>query len=143
VVLPGSVLVVEGAGLEAAVEDADEPVGELAQGGVVADVPAAQRVVIGAGARGGAERGEGLQVQRGTKAAVGGPAGQDHGFLAGRPGDRALPGVVLAAPGVSEPAGVVAELAENAGGQDDPETRLAEIDISGRVPAKMPVTTAA
>ena len=32
-------------------EDADEPVGELAQGGVVADVPAAQRVVVGPGAR--------------------------------------------------------------------------------------------
>jgi hypothetical protein len=51
VVLPGGVLVVEAAGLEAAVEDADEPVGELAQGCVVADVPAAQRVVVGRGTR--------------------------------------------------------------------------------------------
>jgi hypothetical protein len=35
-VAPGGVVVVEGAGLEAAVEDADEPVGETPQGVVVA-----------------------------------------------------------------------------------------------------------
>jgi hypothetical protein len=34
-VAPGDVFVVEGAGFEAAVEDADEPVGDLAQGRVV------------------------------------------------------------------------------------------------------------
>ena len=61
VVRPGGGLVVEGAGLEAAVQDADEPVGELAQGGVVAGAPAARRVVVGAGAGRGAQRGEGLQ----------------------------------------------------------------------------------
>jgi hypothetical protein len=44
---------------------------------------------------------------------------------------------VLAAAGVSEPLRVVAGLAEDAGGQDDSETRLAEVDISGRVTAKM------
>ena len=50
VVGPGGVLVVEGAGLEAAVQDADEAVGELAQRGLVADVAGAQGVVVGAGA---------------------------------------------------------------------------------------------
>src|SRR5664279_2586315 len=46
-VLPGGVLVVLGAGLEAAVQDADEPVRELPQRGVVADLPGPERVVIG------------------------------------------------------------------------------------------------
>src|SRR5664279_2325674 len=46
-VLPGGVLVVLGAGLEAAVQDADEPVRELPQRGVVADLPGPERVVMG------------------------------------------------------------------------------------------------
>jgi hypothetical protein len=50
VVGPGGVLVVEGAGFEAAAEDADEPVGQLAEGGVVALAAAAELVVVGAGA---------------------------------------------------------------------------------------------
>ena len=50
-VRPGAVFVVDSSGFEAAVEDADEAVGELAQGGVVADVTGAHRVVVGAGAR--------------------------------------------------------------------------------------------
>jgi hypothetical protein len=40
VVGPGGVFVVGGAGLEAAVQDADEAVAELAQRGVVADTAA-------------------------------------------------------------------------------------------------------
>ena len=48
-VVPGGVLVVEGAGFEAAVEDADEAVGQLAQGGVVALAAGAELVVVGAG----------------------------------------------------------------------------------------------
>jgi len=47
VVLPGDVLVVDGAGLEAAVQDADESVRELPQGCVMADVAGAERVVVG------------------------------------------------------------------------------------------------
>jgi len=45
---PGGCLVVEGAGFEAAVEDAGEPVGELAEGGVVAGAAGALMVVAGA-----------------------------------------------------------------------------------------------
>src|SRR5664279_5133444 len=80
VVLPGGVFVVIGACLEAALQDADEPVRELPQRGVVTDLP-------------------------GT--------------------------------GAGEPLLVVAELTERAGRQDHTEARLAEIDISVRVPAKM------
>src|SRR5260370_7142010 len=47
---PGGCLVVGGAGLEAAVEDADEAVGELAEGGVVLGAAVAFGVVEGAGA---------------------------------------------------------------------------------------------
>ena len=49
-VCPGGVLVVEGPGFEAAVQDADEAVGELAEGGVVADVAGAQLPVVDGGA---------------------------------------------------------------------------------------------
>jgi hypothetical protein len=47
VLRPGGRLVVEGAGLEAAVQDAGEPVGELAQGGVVPGAAGALEVVVG------------------------------------------------------------------------------------------------
>jgi hypothetical protein len=50
VVGPGDDLVVESAGLEAAVQDPDEPVAELTQRGVVAGAPSAEGVVVGAGA---------------------------------------------------------------------------------------------
>jgi hypothetical protein len=49
-VAPGGVFVVEGAGFEAAVEDADEAVGESSQGVVVAVSAGALLVVEGAGA---------------------------------------------------------------------------------------------
>jgi hypothetical protein len=49
VVAPGGVFVVDGAGLQAAVEDADEAVAELAEGGLVTDAARAQRLVVGAG----------------------------------------------------------------------------------------------
>ena len=46
-VLPGDVFVVLGAGLEAAVQDADEPVRQLAERRVVTDLPGSESVVIG------------------------------------------------------------------------------------------------
>jgi hypothetical protein len=49
VVFLGGVLVVDGAGLEAAVEDADEAIGELAECGVVVGAPASELVVVGPG----------------------------------------------------------------------------------------------
>jgi hypothetical protein len=49
VVGPGGVLVVGLVGLEAAMQDADQAVAELAQGGVVAGPAGAQAVVVGAG----------------------------------------------------------------------------------------------
>ena len=49
VMCPGGGLVVVGAGLEAAVQDADQSVPELAQRGVVTDPAGTQGVVVGAG----------------------------------------------------------------------------------------------
>ena len=46
VVAPGGVLAVAGSRFEAAVQDADEAVGELAQRGLVADVAVAQLLVV-------------------------------------------------------------------------------------------------
>ena len=50
VVRPGGCLVIEGAGFEAAVEDADEPVGQPAEGVVVPVPGGALLVVVGTGA---------------------------------------------------------------------------------------------
>src|SRR5947208_16881624 len=47
---PSSGFVVGGVGFEAAVEDADEAVAELAEGGLVADAAGAQGLVVAAGA---------------------------------------------------------------------------------------------
>ena len=49
--VPGRVFVVFRAGFEAAVQNADEPVRELPQRGVVAYLPCAERVVVGPRAR--------------------------------------------------------------------------------------------
>jgi hypothetical protein len=49
-VCPGDAFVVAAIGLEAAVQDADEPVADLAQGRVVADPAGAESVVVVAGA---------------------------------------------------------------------------------------------
>src|SRR6478609_8084102 len=72
-----------------------------------------------------------------AEASVGGIPGQHDGLLARRSGDRALPRVVLPRPRVGESFLVVTELAEGAAAQDLSEARLAEIDVSGRVPTKM------
>ncbi len=48
-VCPGDGFVVGGAGLQAAVQDADEAVAELAQRGLVSDLPVSHRVVVGPG----------------------------------------------------------------------------------------------
>src|SRR5205807_969238 len=50
VVCPGGGLVVEAAGLEAAMQDADQPVAELTQGGVMAGTAGAELVVVDPGA---------------------------------------------------------------------------------------------
>ena len=76
-------------------------------------------------------------MQGGAKAPVGRVAGQDDALLARGAGDRALPGVVLARTRGREPALVVAELAEGARGEDDSVARLAEVNVSSRVTAKM------
>jgi hypothetical protein len=60
---PASVFVVEGAGFEASVEDADEAAGESSRGVVAAVSGGTLLVVEGVGARGGAQCGEGLGVE--------------------------------------------------------------------------------
>jgi hypothetical protein len=53
---PRGRFVVARTGFEAAVQDADEPVGELAQGGVVFGVTGFELVIVGTGAGRGVER---------------------------------------------------------------------------------------
>src|SRR5674476_1382063 len=99
VLVPGGGLVVAGAGFEAAVQDSDETVAELAQGCVVADVAVPQRVVVGAGSRRSAQGAERLLVQGIGQAVVTHVSGQDDFLLARGPGDGAGARVVLAGTG--------------------------------------------
>src|ERR1022692_4262362 len=92
---PGGRLVVEGAGFEASVQDAGEPAGELAQGGVVPGAAGALAVVVGACSGGGVQGGEGLAYQGVDEPVVVYVPGEDDLLLAGRAGDGAGAGVVL------------------------------------------------
>jgi hypothetical protein len=75
---PGGCLVVGGAGFEEAVQDADEPVGELAQGGVVLGAAGTLGVVEGAGAGRGAQGAHGLGHERvGEPVVADEPGGDD------------------------------------------------------------------
>src|SRR6266545_3484063 len=113
VMRPGDGFVVAGAGFEAAVEDADEPVGELAQGGVVVGAAGAELVVVGAGARGGSQGTKCLLVEGIGEAVVAHEPSKDDLFLAGLLGHRRGAGVVLAGPRGAIAAGVVAELPQH------------------------------
>src|SRR5512135_1372606 len=95
-VAPGGGLVVEGAGLQASVQDADQPVRQPPQGVVVFESLGALLVVEGAGAGRGAQGGEGLAHERVEEPVVVDPPGHDGLLLARGAGDRAGPAVVLA-----------------------------------------------
>src|ERR1039457_3925738 len=121
-VWPGGCLVVGGAGLKASVEDADEPVGELAEGGVVLGAAGAFGVVEGAGTGRGADGGQGLGHERvGEPVVADEPGGHDL-LLPRGAGDGAGGGVVLAGLAAGVPAGVVAELAEDPGAENQPRS---------------------
>src|SRR5580692_6620268 len=115
---PGGCLVVWGAGLEASVQDADEPAGELAQGGVVLGAAGAFGVVEGPGAGRGAEGGEGLGHERVGEPVVADEPGDDDLLLARGTGERRGGGVVLAGLAAGVPVRVVAELAQDPGAED-------------------------
>ena len=79
---PGGVFVVEGAVSEAAVEDADESVGEGSEGSVVGVAGCSSGVVERAGAGAGVERGEGPEVAGVCESSVAGVAGEDDSVFA-------------------------------------------------------------
>src|SRR6266853_6526013 len=115
---PGGGLVVEGAGFEASVQDADEPVGDFAQGGVVLSAAVAFGVIQGPGAGRDAEGGEGLGHERVGEPVVADEPGDDHFLLAGGAGERGGGGVVLAGFAAGVAVRVVAEFAEDSGAED-------------------------
>ena len=136
---PGGGLVVEGAGFEAAVQDAGEPVGEVAQRGAVAGPAGALGVVAGAGAGRGAEGGEGLAVEGVAEPVVVHVPGH-HGFLLpGLAGDRAGGRVVLAGLRRGVAMRVVAELGQHPGAEDRSQAGLGQDDLSVRVLTEMRV----
>src|ERR1700730_13567285 len=123
---PRGVFVVVRAGLEAAVQDPDEPVGELAQRGVVVEPAVALLVVVSACAGRGVQSGEGLGDERVDETVVvHEPRERDLAF-AGRGGDRAGAGVVLASLGVGVTSWGVTELGEHPGTKDRSHARLGQ-----------------
>ena len=135
VVSPGGVFVVEPAGLEAAVQDPDEPVAELPQRGVVAAAASADGVGVDPRAGAGGQRAERLLVRGVGEAVVTGVTGQYDLLLARGAGDRGGAGVVLASSGVVVAVRVVAELTEHPGAEDLSQPGLGAVDLSVRVPA--------
>src|SRR5215218_8116091 len=133
VMRPGGRLVVGPARFEASVKDADEPVGELAEGGVVVGAAGSLPVVVGPGARRVVQRGERLGHECVDEPVVVDEPGGDDLLLARGSGDRAGPGVVLAGLGAGVPVVVVAELCEHPGAEDRSQTGLGQYDLSVRV----------
>src|SRR5258708_26136354 len=105
-VRPGGCLVVEGAGPEASVQDADEPVCQPPERIVVLDAFGAELVVAGAGAGRGVQGGEGLGHEGVHEPVVVNEPGRDDFLLARGAGDRAGCGVVPAGLAVGVPVGV-------------------------------------
>src|SRR6266480_4392140 len=95
-VRPGGGLVVEGAGLQASVQDADQPVGQAPEGVVMFESFGAELVVERAGAGGCGQGGEGPGHEGIDEPVVVDPPGGDDLLLARRAGDRAGAAVVLA-----------------------------------------------
>ena len=87
-VCPGGVFVVEGCVAQAAVQDADEAVGQGAQGLVVGVAGGAVLVIERSGAGAGGQGAEGPLVDGVIEAAVADVAGQDGVFSARRDGQR-------------------------------------------------------
>ena len=135
-VSPGGCLVVEGAGFEAPVQDADEPVRQSSQGVVVLDSAGAELVVEGAGARRRLQGGECLRAERVDQPFIVDEPGGDGFLLAGRAGQRAGAGVVAAGLAVGVAVRVVAELAEHPGAEDGAHAGLGPVDLSVRVRRK-------
>lgn len=134
VMRPGGRLVVEGAGLGTAVEDADQAVGELAQGGVVACAAGSLPVVAGACAGRKPQGGECLGEEGIDEPVVVDEPGQRDLLLAGRAGDWGGPGVVLAGLSGGVPAGGVAGLCEHPGAEGWPQPWLRMISAAGCCP---------
>jgi len=125
---------------QAAVEGADEAVGEGSEGLMMGGASTAVSVVEGSCTGRGGERGEGLLVERVGASSVPGVAGQHDSSGAGGFGDRCHPGVVLPRAWIGVAVGVVSELGKHRGGEELPEPGLAQVDLSVRVLPKPTLT---
>src|SRR3954471_20084345 len=126
---PGSLLVVAGAGFEAAVQDAHESVGELPQSSIVTGAAGSVPVVVSACAGRATERAERLGQQRVDEPIVVHEPGQRDLLPARGPGDRGGPGVILASLGRGIAVGIVTELGEHPGTENRTQTRLGPDDL--------------
>ena len=142
-VAPRGGLVVEGAGLEASVQDADEPVSEPAKCVVVFESFGALLVVEGARSGGCVQRREGPGHQGVDEPVIVDEPGGDDLLLARRASDRGRAAVVLAVLRADVAAGVVAELAEHPGAEDGCQAGLGPVYLSVRVLAGMLPSTCA
>ena len=125
-------------GFQASVQDADQAAGDAAQRVVVAGLAGAEVVVVAAGTRGHAERGQRLGVQGVDEVPVADIPGVHGLLLAGLDGQRGGSGVVLAGLRRRVAAGGVAELAEDPRSGDVPDAGLGQVEPGIRVTSKKP-----
>ena len=129
--------VVELAGVQAVVQLAEEFVEQVSLGLVVPVSGGAAGVVVAAGARGGAQRGQRPDRADGGQAPVFDMPVHDNGFLAAGAGDGCGSGVGFEPAGVGEAGAVIADLGEHPGTGEHPQPGEAGDDLGVRVPLKM------
>src|SRR5215469_3406811 len=108
-----------------AVEDTDEPVGDLAESGVVLGAAGAELVVVAADVGVVQNRAGGLSLEGVDEPIVVNVAGRDDAHLPGLPGDRTGPRIVLAILGAAVTARGIPEFCEHPGTEDRAEAGLA------------------
>jgi hypothetical protein len=121
---------------QAAVQDADQTVGQCSEGLVVGGAAAAQLVVVGPSAWGTGQGAEGPEVAGVGQAFVAGQAGEDDGSGARGTGDRGGAGIGLAGGRVGVAGRVIPELRQHPGAEDHAESGQTTQDLGVRVDLK-------
>src|SRR5215469_16006446 len=130
---PGDVFSVELAVAQAAVEDADQPVGQYPQRLLVALFVGALEVVVASGARRRRDRREGPQLAHVREPVVANEPGQHHPAPARGLRDGRGASVVLTRPTILVAVRIVTELRQCPGAEDRRKSWQTEVDLGVRV----------
>src|SRR5437879_11449762 len=130
---PCDVLLVQLAVAQAAVENADQPVGKYPQRFLVSLLPGTLKVVVASGSRRGREGGEGPPLAGIGQPVVANEPGQHHLGPARGLGDGRGAGVVFACPTIVVAVRIISELGEYPGAEDWSKSWQTEVDLGVRV----------